>query len=59
MVDTMASALQLEQGIMRRLLETLRATPSQPVALEFLPEKPGEYGFQCRMGMLRGKLIVE
>ena len=31
----------------------------EPVALEFLPEKPGEYGFQCRMGMLRGKLIVE
>jgi plastocyanin domain-containing protein len=31
----------------------------QPVALEFTPEKPGEYGFQCKMGMLRGKLVVE
>ena len=31
----------------------------QPVTLEFTPEKPGEYGFQCKMGMLRGKLIVE
>ncbi|MBU4225676.1 MAG: cupredoxin domain-containing protein [Chloroflexi bacterium] len=31
----------------------------QPVTLEFIPEKPGEYGFQCKMGMLRGKLIVE
>ncbi|HUF39387.1 MAG TPA: cupredoxin domain-containing protein [Anaerolineales bacterium] len=31
----------------------------EPVALEFTPEQPGEYGFQCRMGMLRGKLIVE
>jgi plastocyanin domain-containing protein len=29
------------------------------VAIEFTPEKPGEYGFQCQMGMLRGKLIVE
>ncbi len=29
------------------------------VALEFTPEEPGEYGFQCQMGMLRGKLIVE
>jgi plastocyanin domain-containing protein len=29
------------------------------VAIEFIPEKPGEYGFQCQMGMLRGKLIVE
>ena len=31
----------------------------QEVSLEFTPEKPGEYGFQCQMGMLRGKLIVE
>lgn len=29
------------------------------VPVEFLPEKPGEYEFQCQMGMLRGKLIVE
>jgi len=29
------------------------------VTLEFTPEKAGEYGFQCKMGMLRGKLIVE
>jgi len=31
----------------------------QPVTLEFTPTKSGEYGFQCQMGMLRGKLIVE
>ena len=31
----------------------------KPVTLEFTPEQPGEYGFQCQMGMLRGKLIVE
>jgi len=31
----------------------------QQVTLEFTPDKPGEYGFQCQMGMLRGKLIVE
>ena len=31
----------------------------QEVTLEFTPSKPGEYGFQCQMGMLRGKLIVE
>jgi len=31
----------------------------QEVILEFTPHKPGEYGFQCLMGMLRGKLIVE
>jgi plastocyanin domain-containing protein len=27
--------------------------------IEFTPDKAGEYGFQCQMGMLRGKLIVE
>lgn len=31
----------------------------ETVAIEFLPEKPGEYEFACQMGMLRGKLIVE
>ena len=31
----------------------------EQVTLEFTPEKAGEYGFQCKMGMLRGKLIVE
>lgn len=29
------------------------------VAIEFLPEKPGEYEFACQMGMFRGRLIVE
>ena len=31
----------------------------QAVAVEFIPEKAGEYEFTCQMGMLRGKLIVE
>jgi len=31
----------------------------QVVTVEISPDKPGEYGFQCQMGMLRGKLIVE
>jgi plastocyanin domain-containing protein len=31
----------------------------EPTTIEFTPEKEGEYGFQCQMGMLRGKLIVE
>jgi plastocyanin domain-containing protein len=34
-------------------------TEGQEVTLEFTPEKSGEYGFQCQMGMLRGKLVVE
>jgi len=31
----------------------------EAVAVEFLPKDPGEYEFQCQMGMLRGKVIVE
>ncbi len=31
----------------------------ETVTLEFTPDKPGEYDFQCQMGMLHGKLIVE
>ena len=31
----------------------------QTVPVEFVPDKAGEFEFQCQMGMLRGKLIVE
>jgi len=31
----------------------------ETVAVEFVPEEPGEYEFACAMGMFRGKLIVE
>jgi plastocyanin domain-containing protein len=31
----------------------------ETVPVEFLPKESGEYEFQCQMGMLRGKLIVE
>jgi len=34
-------------------------TPFKKVTVEFTPEKPGEYEFQCAMGMLRGKVIAE
>ena len=29
------------------------------VALEFLPQQPGEYEFSCQMSMFRGKLIIQ
>ncbi len=31
----------------------------QTVPVEFMPDKPGAYGFQCQMGMLHGKIVVE
>ncbi len=39
--------------------ESANLPEGEEVAVEFTPEKAGEYGFQCKMGMLRGKLIVE
>lgn len=34
-------------------------TPHKTIPIDFTPHTPGEYEFQCAMGMLRGKLIVE
>lgn len=33
--------------------------PFQNTAIEFTPDKPGEFTFTCGMNMLRGKLVVE
>lgn len=29
------------------------------VAIEIMPEKPGEYEFACQMGMFKGKVIAQ
>ena len=34
-------------------------TPFKTIPVELEIDKPGEYDFQCGMGMLRGKLIIE
>ena len=39
--------------------QSAKLPEGEEVAVEFTPDKPGEYGFQCQMGMLRGKIIVE
>src|SRR5512144_163718 len=39
--------------------KSARLPEGETVAVELLPDKAGEYEFQCQMGMLRGKLIVE
>ena len=31
----------------------------EKIAIEFTPERAGEYEFTCQMGMYRGKLVVE
>jgi plastocyanin domain-containing protein len=39
--------------------KSARLPEGETVPVEFLPTDAGEYDFQCQMGMLRGKLIVE
>src|SRR5512142_2393661 len=39
--------------------QSVKLPEGKEVTVELTPEKAGEYGFQCQMGMLRGKLIVE
>ena len=36
--------------------KSARLPEGEEAAIEFTPERAGEYGFQCGMGMLRGKL---
>ena len=48
-----------EMVLFPELGKSAKLPEGQEVVLEVTPEKPGEYGFQCQMGMLRGKLIVE
>ena len=38
--------------------KSIELPEGQSVALELPAAKAGEYGFQCGMGMLRGKLVV-
>lgn len=39
--------------------KSARLPEGKTVPVEFMPDKAGEFEFQCQMGMLRGKLIVE
>ncbi|MBU2444178.1 MAG: cupredoxin domain-containing protein [Bacteroidetes bacterium] len=34
-------------------------TPFRTIPVELQIDKTGEYGFQCGMGMVRGKIIIE
>jgi len=53
--DTACSEMVLFPGLDR----SARLAPFQDTVVEVTPPRPGEYDFQCQMGMLRGKLIAE
>ena len=53
------SALCSEMVIFDKINQSAKLPEGQPVTIEFTPEQRGEIPFQCQMGMLRGKVIVE
>ncbi len=53
------TALCSEQVIFPDFHRQATLTAFQTVPVEFTPDTPGEYGFQCGMGMLRGKIVVQ
>lgn len=48
-----------EQVVLADFGRNARLPEGEDVAIEFVPERAGEYEFTCAMGMLRGKLVVE
>ncbi|MFQ6079478.1 MAG: cupredoxin domain-containing protein [Thermodesulfobacteriota bacterium] len=52
------SAICSEMVLFPDFNKNAKLPEGETVSIEFTPEKPGEYGFSCQMGMLRGKLIV-
>lgn len=53
------SAACSERVLFGDFTKSVALPEGQNVAVELLPEKPGEYTFNCEMGMLRGMLVVE
>lgn len=53
------SAVCSEQVLFPDFNQSAVLPEGEEVAVAFTPETAGEYEFQCKMGMLRGKLIVE
>ena len=48
-----------EQVVFPAFGKSATLPPGEQVAVELLPDEPGEYEFTCAMGMLHGRLIVE
>ncbi len=48
-----------EQVIFDAFDKSARLPQGEQVAIELMPQAPGEYRFTCQMGMLQGRLVVE
>ncbi len=53
------SAMCSEMVIFDQIDQSAKLPEGETVTIEFTPESKGEISFQCQMGMLRGKVLVE
>ena len=53
------SSMCSEMVVFDKLGKSAKLPEGETVSVEFTPQETGEIPFQCQMGMLRGKLIVQ
>lgn len=53
------SAMCSEMVIFDKIDQSARLPEGETVTIEFTPQERGEIPFQCQMGMLRGKVVVQ
>jgi len=53
------SSLCSEMVVFDKIGQSAKLPEGETVGIEFTPEETGEIPFQCQMGMLRGKVIVQ
>jgi plastocyanin domain-containing protein len=53
------SAMCSEMVVFDKINQSAKLPEGETVTIEFTPEEAGEIPFQCQMGMLRGKVVVQ
>jgi len=53
------SSMCSEMVVFDKIGKSAKLPEGETVAVEFTPEEVGEIPFQCQMGMLRGKVVVQ
>lgn len=53
------SAMCSEMVIFDQINQSAKLPEGETVTIEFTPQERGEIPFQCQMGMLRGKVLVQ
>lgn len=53
------SSMCSEMVVFDKINKSANLPEGETVAIEFTPQETGEIPFQCQMGMLRGKLVVQ